>query len=155
MANTALAKEILSLLKLHPEKHDQQNWVKDRYLDDNEEAGTECGTTACIAGWATILHYGLKPKTRPAHDGGRRVYYEVPEDLADWECAGAEALGLSFDLGSWLFYLMPEDAAIRALEDVAAGVTEDEMEYKFIRNMYDGPTDPLEIADRADGAIYG
>ena len=55
----ALAKEVSEHLHEHPEQHYQGDWF----------AETECGTTACVAGWTAIL------------DGARLV--REPFGLAD------------------------------------------------------------------------
>lgn len=42
-----LLREVADLIERNPKAHDQGNWMH------NE--GSACGTTACIAGWATVL----------------------------------------------------------------------------------------------------
>lgn len=49
MANRELLLRTLEYIREHPEQHDQSNYMSD------------CGTTFCFAGWATILHTGKRP----------------------------------------------------------------------------------------------
>jgi hypothetical protein len=46
MANVEKCEEVLQFIKDHPEKHDQRTWG---YKSD-------CGTTACFAGWTAVLN---------------------------------------------------------------------------------------------------
>ena len=45
MLNKKLLADTMNYILKHPEEHDQDVW----YMHE------ECGTTACFAGWATIL----------------------------------------------------------------------------------------------------
>ena len=83
-----------------------------------EDAGTGCGTTACIAGWASILTapegsviYHDSGLVRPP--GGILLY---PQDVA------TPALGLSAWQAEWLFRASRTlDQVTAALEAIAEG----------------------------------
>lgn len=44
MANAERLLDVLTFLEAHPDKHDQDYWIKKR----------DCGTVACLAGWAAL-----------------------------------------------------------------------------------------------------
>jgi hypothetical protein len=49
-----LAAKVLEHVIRHPERHNQKTWV-----DNREQANpsvSDCGTTACLAGWAVLLN---------------------------------------------------------------------------------------------------
>lgn len=81
---------VADIIDLNPERWDQSCWI-----DTGDMAipggvygrGMECGTTACIAGWAVIL----TPRPTDAPMG------------YDWYWAGAQALGLDVDFAEYLF----------------------------------------------------
>ncbi len=80
--NIKLLEKIKLAIRAYPNQFDMSNW-----FDKNE-----CGTTACIAGWAVALNKNL------------------PLNQAEDACIACEreamkALGLTFDEGQRLFYL--------------------------------------------------
>lgn len=135
MINIALAKQIHDMLTLYPEKHDQGNWVNAAY--EKADADEGCGTTGCIAGWATILGFNLKPKimSRRIDNEEYVVYYEPPNGK-DWEVAGAEALGLKEETAGWVFSSLKEETALAALRDLYDGMSEEEVVSKFKLRLY-------------------
>jgi hypothetical protein len=65
--NVDMCRRVIDALTLHPDLHDQAQWLhlhgagsimlaskRDRTLDDF----VSCGTTACLAGWTTIIDGG-------------------------------------------------------------------------------------------------
>lgn len=44
MVNMLELEKVMTFIQDHPEKHDQRVWI------------TECGTAACMAGWAAVLN---------------------------------------------------------------------------------------------------
>lgn len=105
-----LIEAILNIIKNHPEKHYQGNWGRK----------TDCGTTACIAGWAGILtdtaHFETLGKTVA---GEPMITLTIkPEYPAEtFVSLGEELLGIDWEDASELFYLLNEEAAIYALEE--------------------------------------
>lgn len=151
--NVKLAEDVLRSIFTVPENHLQDQWFEVAYFSEVPTVGStiqkyedgsssetrtvtvntmlegSCGTTACIAGWAT-LHAGWKFNTtlEVSRDGWGGLSwgglsYEVvsPEgesetfsSTPDLEIEGARALGLTFDQAQDLFYTMDEkEAAIR------------------------------------------
>lgn len=83
--NYALIEQVWQYIQDHPRQHRQNSWF----------SANSCGTTACFAGWATLLSgyktVGVSLVRRP---GGDRLYVsEVARDL----------LGLTFEEGKVLF----------------------------------------------------
>ena len=89
---------VADIIEFTPERWDQGTWLIERSdldvtVHDIPKSAIahgvkECGTTACVAGWAVAL---------------------TPDDqmpvtvLHDWDRAGAVALGLSEDFADYLF----------------------------------------------------
>lgn len=48
-----LAEKVLKQVTKHPERHFQATWV---FGADQPVSTGECGTTACLAGWAVVLN---------------------------------------------------------------------------------------------------
>jgi hypothetical protein len=67
--NAALAYRVLDHIDAHPEQHDQNVWV---------EEGRDCGTAACLAGWAVLLS-----GDEPIFDDDEPPQRETNEVLAD------------------------------------------------------------------------
>lgn len=123
---TALA----NMLTLRPERHNQRTFgaVKPQ---------NECGTVACIAGWAGMAKAGL---VTIALDGQMTWDHKVPFVFYDGkgsrhevgtlydravvrsaEDAGREWLGLSLNAASTLFFTFDETVVIEVLRRVGAG----------------------------------
>lgn len=107
-----LAAEILAQIKADPESHDQELWGW----------ATACGTTMCIAGWATYLagksHFLVDEFAR-AHYGVEEAHlspirsdneYKFIEDIA------GTLLELSAEDALDLFYTEDNKVALAALE---------------------------------------
>lgn len=105
MANTELAEKIYEFIKANPERHNQAEWAV--------EADSECGTQACVAGWAAIIGLNLPLMERviptyfsdcsccPDEPGYTEYYYDEPEE--SWSSAAERELGISGQLAGWLF----------------------------------------------------
>jgi hypothetical protein len=91
------AQMVLELIQLHPEMHNQQDWI----IQPRDPRTTLCHSTLCVAGWAQWLHEGV-----------------VCDENAD--TAGARYLGLDEDDADLLFY-SGNARALAALECVARG----------------------------------
>lgn len=70
---------------------------------DGDDYTHECGTQACVAGWATVIAVG-----RDTHTGRLPSYFD----------SGREALGLDEYQAVWLFYTS------RTKEEVITKLTE-------------------------------
>ena len=82
-ANTELAGKILQSIADHPEEHKQASWIATDIIQaegDFEfslaEFENDCGTTACIAGWA-LLHEGYTFKIDSSWDEKYEEYDTV------------------------------------------------------------------------------
>lgn len=70
--------------------------AKPIYMGDYVSKNTECGTTACLAGWANILRFQYLGK-------GRTTSQDADFDLSD-DVTAAEWMGLSYERGYSLFH---------------------------------------------------
>jgi hypothetical protein len=98
-SSISLIDAVLDIVENHPELHDQSLWVDG--LREALEGGTEpdCGTTACVAGWAAILS---APAGSRIESTGHVLL--AGEDISrDVEEYAVEALGISESGGVWLF----------------------------------------------------
>jgi len=102
-----LAAEIVNVIKSNPDGHDQQSWGE----------GTDCGTTACIAGWAAFLtgkaHYEVD------EHGGYSLLTE--NGFMDFDEVSAKLLELNQETADKLFFYYNNEGALKALEYIAAG----------------------------------
>lgn len=157
--NVKLAEDVLRSILTAPEEHRQEQWfdvndfsevpsVGSTIQKDEDGSSSEtrtitvgtmlegsCGTTACIAGWAT-LHAGWKFNTtlEISPEGWEDLSYEVvsPEGKSetffsnpDLEIKGARALGLTFDQAQDLFFTMDERYATIRLYALIKGWSTD------------------------------
>lgn len=92
------AQWVLDQILTYPQTYDQQHW---------ESENDACGTTYCVAGWASYAH-----RHRP-----------VMKHNGDWAGAGMEALGISdIDVAYFLFRsCRTPDEVIRGLKCLANG----------------------------------
>lgn len=141
MVNIAIAEHTLNIITNYPELHDQSGWVYNAETTDPEVTEETCGTTGCIAGWATIKHFDLKPTVHvDSYDSRYRRFNYQPPAGYDWESAGVEALGISRELAARLFYMGDESEAVQALTDLVAGIEEEDIVIR-IRSGWYGDTD--------------
>jgi hypothetical protein len=92
--NRELLERTMQYIEDHPEEHYQGMWFMK----------TECGTTACFAGWACLLS-GLTPDftQRPYNFTDRSSYY-VKDDERWVKPIATELLGVSEDDAEILFH---------------------------------------------------
>lgn len=92
-----LAGAVHRLILRHPEKHDQDQWMRRK---DTQQL---CVTVGCVAGWAAVLAH---PELRP--NWGIYTSASCLTDeygtLYDVEELAREALVLTADEADWLFY---------------------------------------------------
>lgn len=109
--------EVLKGIKDGRFKHGQHIWVAPGPVWLNPEAQqvlNDCGTTACIAGWASLA-------AAPAGTVLHGLYLVFPDgSMADVEDFGRVALGLSPETAHELFYAMSTWWSLEKLEDLAA-----------------------------------
>lgn len=103
MANRKAFADIHALLVQFPELHNQTNW--EAPADEN----SSCGTTRCLAGWATwwkAHKMGLLTQKRQVTDRDIRfaVARELRLEFADHAIIGAAVLGLSEDEATAIFH---------------------------------------------------
>ena len=101
--NSALADEIAGIIGGTPERHRQYLWasVPGRREFTPATARNDCGTTACVAGWAAILTLGEEWTL----DDAWAVSW-LPDEQAvriSIRSAGQQALGLTRQQADWLF----------------------------------------------------
>ncbi len=117
-----LAAEIVNVIKAHPEQHFQASWGE----------GNECGTTACIAGWAAFLtgkaHYEVDSQ------GGMSLLTE--NGFMDFDEISAKLLELNQETADKLFFYYNNEGALKALEHIAAG---EEVPWSEIMDAYPEP----------------
>lgn len=126
--NIELAEQILNQIKSKPKTHYQGHWWdNDQNLDGNGDSRVntvenvdECGSTACVAGWA-LLFSGYKFRTHHFVD-----QVQVPGETG-WQAfpgwidpltKGANLLGLDPQTAYSLFHSETEEEAIEVLEDL-------------------------------------
>jgi len=112
---------IAEALELHPEMHDQQDWVRGISKHQNRQfqsteifVGTKtvsCGSAQCIAGWSLAYEYG-DVSVAPSTAGGmnlNRLFVkgeELPfDDIGD---TAAHILGLTEQESDILFTQIPQ-----------------------------------------------
>lgn len=102
-----------------------------------DAAATQCGTTLCIAGFATLSRgFKVEYSIEKGYYGGEYVKTEYIAPNGDylfgepnWLEEGAEALGLDEQAASRLFhYVNDNDVALEALKQLAAGVDPSDIE---------------------------
>lgn len=83
-----VAEKILDIITEDPDRWNQSEWYIESPLHDGDDYTHECGTQACVAGWATVITVGRRTPT-----GGPASYF----------VAGQKALGLNEHQADWLF----------------------------------------------------
>ena len=108
--NTELAERIIGQILMEPERFDMGEWVS--------ETGTigqlreNCGTSACIAGWAAMLT--LPPEAQVTSMGCTVVYSDGT--IEPVSAAAERALWLEPDVADVLFSYPDDDEAVVALK---------------------------------------
>lgn len=108
-----LAEKVLEQVTRYPESHFQATWVS----WPNSPAGKgECGTVACLAGWAVTLNAQRGETPRQALERIARGIGIYPS----WESVAAELLTpprRSQDPVRDIFHVMDEERAVRELAE--------------------------------------
>lgn len=133
--NVELGKKVLEFITTHPERHNQNDWF--------EESSSECGTTACVAGWTCIIGLDLPLEEEEGEPcdcgcegpGGITYYYYPP--VGRWDGAGQELLGISDEMAVALFTRTNDETALAALAALTEGVSEEEV-METIRAAFKG-----------------
>ena len=91
--NAELAYRVLDHIDAHPDQHDQHVWIE-RVMS----GGKDCGTAACLAGWACLLSgdtpvFGDESEIGTCEVSTGRTYESVPE-------RAAELLGIPYEMRS-------------------------------------------------------
>lgn len=120
-----LAAQILEHITAHPEQHDQLSFGEKN----------DCGTTACIAGWAALLtdNAFFRKKFEDDESYGWRLVVK-PDAEYSFESLGANLLGMEYDDAWELFYCLDNEQAKAALGYVARG---EEIDWYNIREGLD------------------
>lgn len=108
-----LAEKVLRQVTEDPETHFQATWV---FGADQPVSTGECGTTACLAGWAVVLNANPGETPRAAL---RRIARHVGI-FPSWESVAAELLtppGRDQEALRDIFHLMVEERAVRELAE--------------------------------------
>lgn len=128
--NQEAFQDIGELINDFPELHDQAHW-------ETHPVNTgRCGTTRCIAGWATwwkAREMGLLSQKRQPTDQEIRdaVAREVDARCADHKAIGRIVLGLVYDEAESLFHDMNNVRALARVESYAVNgrdLTDEEAE---------------------------
>jgi hypothetical protein len=95
VANAERLLDVLTFLAAHPERHDQNFWLKKR----------DCGTVACLAGWAVLRNGYVEHYAPEIPDFFRGVYRsdDPHQELRHVSYVAEEVLGLTPDEGARLF----------------------------------------------------
>ena len=99
--NTELISQVLAQILLHPDSHDQSDWIWD----------SPCGTTACVAGWAAIK----AGRKLVATDPGRRQIGWVRATPEEINSGFVRARASIFDVIKRLDYV-PKPEYVEALK---------------------------------------
>lgn len=147
--NVERAEEVLRAIFSVPHEHKQESWFEVNDFQDLPEVGSvghkdedgtvvetrtvtintmlegSCGTTACIAGWASLLAgWQVRTSLEIHSDGWEHMDHEIVSPQGevtqhtsspDFEAEGARALGLTDAEANELFFIMDERYAISAL----------------------------------------
>lgn len=105
----ALAQRILDHITAHPEQHNKRKFGQK----------TECGTTACIAGWAGIFSGICQFEYDPDID--RWYFIANHPQHHSIAAVGRKLLGLSYFDAECLFYCKDNGLAVEALRYLANG----------------------------------
>ena len=129
--NKDIAEKVFRAVFASPKHHRQSNWVrvpevesgKNLHVDYDEMVGGNiCGTTACLAGWATLAAgYRIDAEM----DDYGQTHLTLKDSNNDFVTSGVvdlpllglgqNALGLDEDTANTIFYTMDERVAIAML----------------------------------------
>jgi hypothetical protein len=126
--NVELLTQVRDLIQAEPAKLDMASWGCVKEVEDlgySETVKVDCGTTACIAGWAVQLA-GDKFLVRgfnPSPEGGYFVSDSVAKNgrVCNIEDRAQKLLGLTYDEANQLFINTPNEDALDVLNQLIAG----------------------------------
>jgi hypothetical protein len=98
-----LAQAILDHVTKHPERHHQECWVNDpQHPWKDDPVVSECGTVACLAGWAVLLN-GTTDGTMSAYAMRDSVAVQLGLDASTttWENVALKLLFPDYDPANW------------------------------------------------------
>lgn len=95
------ARILLTFLREHPEKHEQDIWLNAYAGGRIGEVRETCGTRGCVAGWAVLL---FGPEDKELRDPSHNV---TNLRVGRWSIPGLarELLGLTHEQADHLFYV--------------------------------------------------
>lgn len=122
--NAELGTKIRDFIVTNPKRHWQKDWT--------EENPEECGTTACLAGWACIIGMELPlrqsdPRRWDAETGTWVPYpgnFFWREPAGGWGDNATTLLGISQDMADALFLRTDNETALDALTMLIDGEDE-------------------------------
>lgn len=137
----ALAAKVLDKIRREPESHNQLVWAT---IDSMEASASKsvrvidgvgypvaCGTTACVAGWASMLSGDLGVLADTRQPLGKPLQFQIGHVVTpdgkfeSVERRGQELLCLDFYEKEWLFSAhRSRDEVLFALEEIVAGKSE-------------------------------
>jgi hypothetical protein len=109
--NVELLRKVVEYAEAEPRRSDMAEWYIDvSHMTKNPRINTPpCGAVACLSGTACILS-GAAPKSEVSIQNGIEVAsYDEPDE--GWFNAGRDALGLTSEQASRLFFLSDALAA--------------------------------------------
>jgi hypothetical protein len=137
--------QALMLILGHPESHRQETFLGDPYDSgyDGGDISTEnlCGTTACVAGWGSLLYgYRFKYEQEPKWNGDWRLHVAFPgeaefrpmasSDFA-WESTAAKYFGFDAVIANDIFWDFNQTSVIGKLVALVDGT------YKYPVHQYE------------------
>lgn len=90
--NVKLLEQVKGAILKHPENFDMELYAYGTVVAD-KQAPPECGTTACIAGWAIAIHDGVVEEPQ-----------SIGQEMKIWQRA-EEVLDLDSEQGRTLFHV--------------------------------------------------
>jgi hypothetical protein len=103
MVNVELLEKVMTFIKDHPDRHNQAVWA------------TECGTSACFAGWTILLSGGQYERLREYGNYG----FTLNGELVSPEERAAEMLGISReDAAAMFLYTYTREALELEVKDL-------------------------------------
>lgn len=109
--NSQLLEEVADIIEAKPHLYNQQTWIGTQF---NEDDLSECGTMACIAGWAVLVSHQeeIQATWSKLDRIGRNNFLDVlamtfkPEDQGNYDvhAQAADLLGLDTHEAHALFY---------------------------------------------------
>ena len=129
LAPAQVAARIAEIIRTRPAAWNQRTWLELPLGHSRDVASMledldhdECGTTACVAGWAAILAAPAGARAMACGHGMIRSLSLPDDSVTEIKAAGAAALGLDTSGAYWLFDVdRTRDEVLAALDEIAAG----------------------------------